>query len=448
MRDSYAEYNMVAPFVRVVETDGKREFHLLAELTDHSRPGLYHWVSTDLISWTPVADKETVLNTNSNAKAAAPEWIYDEGTGNYYIYWTCDVNGKSTIFYSTTKDWQRFSTPRQYFDPETSTYDVHIERMGDAYYAFFYTENRNLCVATSTNLNPTKGKFGEAQRLFASGVFKVRAPQTFAALDGTGWFMATLNTNGTGPSMSATGNPAELKWYSQDENNLVMPAGVQQGSVITITRAELNTLLRAYSYEEFLLLPTAETEPQTWKYNTSSSTSDSWNSVNFNDDKWREDKAGFGAGNPPNSITNTTWTTSTIYLRKRLDLTGFDDAQLRSLEGRIYHDEDVKVYLNGVLAFEESGYQTSYKNISLSREALATLTPSADNVVAIECKNAGGGQYIDFGLTAIHPTTVGVQQPTAAVHFPRKGIYNLSGQRLASPQAGINIIDGVKVAVK
>ena len=34
---------------------------LYSEWNLRSRPGLYHWVSTDLISWTPVADKETVL---------------------------------------------------------------------------------------------------------------------------------------------------------------------------------------------------------------------------------------------------------------------------------------------------------------------------------------------------------------------------------------------------
>ena len=447
MQGDFADLEVIAPFIRAVDTDSGREFHLLGELSDHSKPGLYHWVSTDLINWQPVAEKHIVLNTNTTAKAVAPEWIYDEDSQTYYLYWTCEINGKSTIYYSTTKDWQRFTSPRQYFDPGTSAYDIHIERMGQTYYAFFYTENQSLCVSTSSSLQPSKGKFGAPQRLFASGVYKVRAPQTYPALGGDGWFLATLNTNGTGPSLCASGDPSELKWYSQNEDHFQMPSDLCQGSVVTITRDELRTLMRAYSFEEYNLLPTAETEGATWKYITTS-VSSNWTSPNFNDDNWREGRSGFGAGNPPNSVTNTAWTSGTIRLRHRLDLSGFTPEQLRSLEARIYHDEDVTVYFNGVVAFQETGYLTAYKGMPINPEALAALTPDADNVVAIECRNAGGGQYIDFGLTAIRPTTVGVLHPAVTTPDAPTGIYNLQGQRLPTLRRGINIVNGNKVIVK
>ena len=447
MNGDYAKLDVIAPFLRAVQTEDGREYHLLGELADHSKPGLYHWVSTDLINWQPVGEKEIVLNTNTTAKAVAPECIYDEDSQTYYLYWTCETNGKSTIYYSTTKDWQRFTSPRQYFDPGTSAFDIHIERMGDTYYAFFYTDNQSLCVSTSTSLQPSKGKFGTPQRLFASGVYKVRAPQTYPAPDGNGWFLATLNTNGTGPGLCASGNPAELKWYSQNEDHYQMPSDLRQGSVITISSDELRALQRAYSFEEYPLLPTAEAGGAVWKYITTS-VSSSWTSPNFNDGNWREGRSGFGAGNPPNSVTNTVWNSANIRLRYHLDLSGFTPQQLNSLEARIYHDEDVTVYFNGVIAFQETGYLTAYKGITINPEALAALTPDADNVVAIECHNAGGGQYIDFGLTAIRPTTVDVIQPADAKTTAPRGIYNLSGQRFTSVRPGFNIIDGTKVIVK
>ena len=445
LRGDYATLDLLAPFVRAEEVDGTRLFHLVAEMPDHSKAGFYHWISTDLINWQVTGDKLTLASTlGTTAKAQAPEWIYDEETGYYIVYWTAD----GTIYYAQTKDWNRFSSPRQYFDPGTSATDIHIEKMGDMYYAFFYTQSNSLCVATSSHLIPSRGKFGSVKRLFASGVYMVRAAQSYPALDGSGWFLTYINTNGTGTGMSASGNPAELKWYSQNEDHFEMPATLDQGSVIVISRDELNRILRAFSYEEYQLLPTAETEPQSWKYNINSSVSASWMNVDFNDNSWREGKAGFGTGTPPNSIINTNWSSSAIHLRKALDLTGYDAQQLQSLEGRIYHDEDVKVYINGVLAFEESGFLTNYKNVALSREAMATLTPDANNVIAIECLNAGGAQYIDFGLTAIRPTTVGIASPHDSHVGAPNGIFNLSGQRLAFPQRGVNIIDGTKVVIK
>jgi hypothetical protein len=127
-----------------------------------------------------------------------------------------------------------------------------------------------------------------------------------------------------------------------------------------------------------------------------------------------------------------------------LDLTGFAPEQIQALTGRIHHDEDVTVYFNGVVAFKETGYLTYYKNVSISQEALDALTPDDTNVIAIECINKGGGQYIDFGLSGIRPLPTGIKQTVMTEHFP-DGIYNLSAQRLPAPRAGINIINGKKI---
>ena len=131
-------------------------------------------------------------------------------------------------------------------------------------------------------------------------------------------------------------------------------------------------------------------------------------------------------------------------MRYRLDLTGFTPEQMKAIEGRIHHDDNVTVYFNGVVAFQEGDYLTAYKNITFSPEALDALTPDANNVIAIECTNKGGGQYIDLGLTGIRPIPTDAKRPVASQTSP-SGIYNLSAQRLSSPRQGINIINGKKV---
>ena len=141
-------------------------------------------------------------------------------------------------------------------------------------------------------------------------------------------------------------------------------------------------------------------------------------------------------------------------------LTGFDQEQIAALAARIHHDEDVKVYFNGVLAFEESGYLTAYKNIPLNQEAIDALMPDDTNVIAIECTNRGGGQYIDFGLTGIKPIPTGIREVKGEKlnvkndAGPDEAIYDLAGRRISaranassttlSPK-GINIVKGRKI---
>ncbi|KAA3611488.1 MAG: hypothetical protein DWQ01_05195 [Planctomycetota bacterium] len=64
---------------------------------------------------------------------------------------------------------------------------------------------------------------------------------------------------------------------------------------------------------------------------------------------------------------------------------------------RIHHDEDVEVYLNGLPVFQASGYTTDYQFYPLTAESRKALR-AGDNLVAIHCRQTGGGQFIDWGL--------------------------------------------------
>jgi len=458
LQGDFASTEMNAPFIRRVIVDGKSIFHLLADPTDTNKAGFYHLQSEDLVNWTTGGNGNILIrpSTTENSKGESPEWIFEEGTSSYYIYWSAKNGDKNSIYLSSTKDWNRFTSPRVFFAPDYSVSDMHLEKMGDGVTGFLYNNDRNICT-TQTEVLKITSKFSDPQRIFSSQIPKSRAPQTFPALDNSGWFLLYNPISNGGQTMSKSGNATENKWYPCDENEISLPEEAEEGSVLVISTDELNTILNTFYYEECDVIPTAEKEAKMWRYQTASSaaTNTNWTKKEYGETSWKDGLAGFGGGNPPGSYINTTWNTSVIRLRYHLDLTGFTQEQIQALTGRIYHDEDVTVYFNSVIAFQESGYLTSYKNITINQEALDALTPDDTNIIAIECINKGGGQYIDFGLSGIQPIPTGILPPSISPEgerteaFPREGLdgvwYNLSAQRLPAPRTGINIINGKKI---
>jgi hypothetical protein len=140
------------------------------------------------------------------------------------------------------------------------------------------------------------------------------------------------------------------------------------------------------------IVPTSQKQGIEWRYTTSKPAGD-WMTVDFNADGWHQGVAGFGRGSP-NSNPRTPWTTDDIWLRRDFDLPAVDISQLKLY---CYHDDDVQVYINGVLAGRARGFNTSYEAMELSSAGRAALKPGK-NLLAVHCHQVKGGQYIDVGL--------------------------------------------------
>jgi len=67
----------------------------------------------------------------------------------------------------------------------------------------------------------------------------------------------------------------------------------------------------------------------------------------------------------------------------------------------LFHDEDVEVYLNGVLAASEPSYITSYETLDINPDALRLLRPGATITLAAHCHQTTGGQGVDIGLAEV-----------------------------------------------
>jgi len=141
------------------------------------------------------------------------------------------------------------------------------------------------------------------------------------------------------------------------------------------------------------LIATAELQPQNWQY-TTREPGESWMKPTFDSQGWNEGKAGFGAGipAPPGSQIHTDWSTPDIWVRRSFDLKELPTGKLYL---RLHHDEDCSIYVNGTEVASLNGYVTNYFNLALaSKDVLVTGT----NVIAIHCRQTGGGQYLDAGL--------------------------------------------------
>jgi hypothetical protein len=146
------------------------------------------------------------------------------------------------------------------------------------------------------------------------------------------------------------------------------------------------------------IVPTAEQEKITWRY-TTETPDDDWMKPNFNDSSWKTGNAGFGTSGTPGAAIGTVWNTRNIWLRRTFELKGTAFHDLHLL---IHHDEDADVYVNGVRIASLAGFTTGYETMMLRADAKAALKPGG-NILAIRCRQTGGGQYIDAGLVDVVP---------------------------------------------
>ncbi len=138
--------------------------------------------------------------------------------------------------------------------------------------------------------------------------------------------------------------------------------------------------------------PAASPKGTRWRWTTSPAPDD-WMRPAFDDSGWDEGQGGFGTDGTPGARVGTVWDEPEIRLRTRFALTEIPDTLVLS----VHHDEDVAVFLNGVAIFERQGYRTDYTEIQLGDEERAQLVVGK-NLLAVACRQTGGGQFIDVGL--------------------------------------------------
>jgi hypothetical protein len=133
-----------------------------------------------------------------------------------------------------------------------------------------------------------------------------------------------------------------------------------------------------------------------WKYTTSDPGPD-WAKLDFNDSGWQSGTGPIGAQDTPGLHPKTDWHTenSDIWLRREVVI---PESSHTNLKLKLFHDDAVEVYINGVLAASDIGALSQYETMGITSEAKDMLKGGAKVVLAVKCHQDGGGQGVDVGI--------------------------------------------------
>jgi len=144
------------------------------------------------------------------------------------------------------------------------------------------------------------------------------------------------------------------------------------------------------------VVPTSVKDGLAWRY-TIQAPAEGWFWPEFDASAWKEGPGGFGTQGTPGAVVRTEWNTPDIWLRREFVM---PDGKWDDLQFLIHHDEDADVYVDGILATQVTGYGTDYEPVGMKPKVSKLLKPGK-HLLAVHCKQTGGGQYIDVGLADV-----------------------------------------------
>lgn len=118
-----------------------------------------------------------------------------------------------------------------------------------------------------------------------------------------------------------------------------------------------------------------------------------WQRVDYDDSEWQE--VTFPLGSPNYSLPYVTrWIGqyNCYWIRREFTLDGYTSLLKHTI--RVFHDDDYKVYINGVSVLSGDGYTT---NTPVEKDIRRYLK-NGRNVIAVQVQQNAGGAYFDCGI--------------------------------------------------
>jgi len=192
-----------------------------------------------------------------------------------------------------------------------------------------------------------------------------------------------------------THNPYFCVWSFTDELNAASTkhwTGSTQ-SLIGLIKVDGKTYRFLGKEDKALetVLPSGDEAAYTAKY-TETAPADGWMNASFDDSKWAAGKSGFS---DDEKSGKTVWKTDNIWVRRTFTLNEIPE---RKMYLKIFHDDNVEVYLNGEKVYSRKGWNSNTEYLALD-EALRSKLVKGKNIMAVHVVNTAGGQGLDFGLS-------------------------------------------------
>ena len=185
--------------------------------------------------------------------------------------------------------------------------------------------------------------------------------------------------------------PSRIVSFAEQPDGELLVVGFDDG---VIRQLDLSTA-DATPLRRHVLVETAERSPVLWRYTRSMPTGD-WTQSTYDDQEWKVAPAGFGTVGTPGSVVRTDWNTSDIWLRREF-VSSHSISKSTNAFLRLHHDEDVEVYINGIVAARVGRWTSGYVDVPIEPAAKAAIREGA-NCLAVHCHQNSGGQYIDVGI--------------------------------------------------
>lgn len=212
--------------------------------------------SKDLIHWThSIVNIQKRYADQENLKRVwAPQTIYNPEAGKYMIYWSMKYgNGPDIIYYAyANKDFTDIEgTPQPLFVPQSklSCIDGDIVYKDGVYHLFYKTEGNGDGIKVATTRSLTSGQWTEEPDY---------KQQTKEAVEGAGTFkligqdkyilMYDVYKSGTYQFTEST----DLQHFKIIDNEVKMDFHPRHGTIIAITKAEMQRLIKKWGKPEGL----------------------------------------------------------------------------------------------------------------------------------------------------------------------------------------------------
>jgi hypothetical protein len=140
------------------------------------------------------------------------------------------------------------------------------------------------------------------------------------------------------------------------------------------------------------IIPTVQEQPYTAHY-TFEKPAEGWEQPNFAPaQRWATGPAPFTDNT---TLRGTTWTGGNVWVRRAVIVGG--PLPKGKLSLMLWHDDDVEVYLNGVLLLKQTKYNGQYEYFTIPESARRALR-QGENLLAMHCTSPQGGEHLDAGL--------------------------------------------------
>ncbi|MBW8821289.1 MAG: family 43 glycosylhydrolase, partial [Streptomyces sp.] len=222
------------------------------------------WESTDLVHWTN--QRLIKISPDSAGNTWAPEAFYDAKLGEYVVFWASKLYDNEAhsgdtynrMMYATTRDFYTFSEPKVWIDRGYSVIDSTMIQNNGTYYRLSKDERNNSSSTPNSKfifeeksdsiLNPSWTAVAEG--IGKGAMSAAEGPLVFKSNTGDKWYAFLDEFGGRGYLPFETTDLDSGNWTPVADYDL--PAKPRHGTVLPVTQAEYDRLLRAYQPDQLV----------------------------------------------------------------------------------------------------------------------------------------------------------------------------------------------------